>query len=279
MIKKKALSEDNQRRKEIAESSLVEFIALVHPKRLLGNIHREIISWWTRSEAHPHQLLLLPRDHMKSALVAYRVAWELTKDPTLRILFISSTSNLATKQLNSLRIFLPQMSTDYTGLIWSRRKRLRGKSGRREKYRWTTLSVRRSLFVILLFSQLASLAISSVCTVILLYWTMSLFKSNAYLEEGRNKVKDQYSLLSSVESVNSQEWVVGTRYHPKDLYSTLVEMEIEEYDDDGNVNNLNHYLKSLKASGICWRWDWTVHLAPTTTLRRKVVRIRSRGSQ
>ena len=78
MKKVKALSDDNQKRKEIAESSLVEFIALVHPKRLLGNIHREIISWWTRSEAHPHQLLLLPRDHMKSALVAYRVAWELT---------------------------------------------------------------------------------------------------------------------------------------------------------------------------------------------------------
>jgi phage terminase large subunit-like protein len=57
---------------------------------------------------------------------------------------------------------------------------------------------------------------------------------NAYLDEGREKVKDQYSLLSSIESVDSKEWVVGTRYHPKDLYNDLLGMEIEEYDEFGN---------------------------------------------
>ncbi len=104
--KKKPLSDIQQRRQERrleAESSLVSFINLVHPKRLLGNIHREVISWWTSGEAKSHQLLLLPRDHMKSALVAYRVAWELTRDPTLRILYISSTSNLAIKQLKFIK--------------------------------------------------------------------------------------------------------------------------------------------------------------------------------
>jgi hypothetical protein len=48
--------------------------------------------------------------------------------------------------------------------------------------------------------------------------------SNAYTDDGRERVKDQYSLLSSIETVNAQEWVVGTRYHPLDLYSNLVEM-------------------------------------------------------
>jgi hypothetical protein len=61
-------------------------------------------------------------------------------------------------------------------------------------------------------------------------------QGNAYLEEGREKVKDQYSLLSSVETANAQEWVVGTRYHPRDLYSDLLGMEIEEYDELGNVS-------------------------------------------
>jgi len=55
-------------------------------------------------------------------------------------------------------------------------------------------------------------------------------QSNAYLEEGRQKVIDQYAYLSSIETVNAREWVVGTRYHPKDLYSSLLEMEIDEYD-------------------------------------------------
>src|SRR6266513_289802 len=86
-------------RRTLAESDLEEFIKLVIPKRLLGTIHQRVIRWWTRQDAKNQQLVLLPRDHMKSALVAFRVAWELTKDPTLRILYISSTSNLATKQL------------------------------------------------------------------------------------------------------------------------------------------------------------------------------------
>lgn len=60
-------------------------------------------------------------------------------------------------------------------------------------------------------------------------------QGNAYTEEGRTRVKDQYSLLSSIETVNSREWVVGTRYHPKDLYSDLAEMEMETYDDEGNI--------------------------------------------
>lgn len=97
------LSPEREERRKLAESSLEEFIKLVHPKRCLGNIHREIIRWWTSHDASSHQLLLLPRDHMKSALIAYRVAWEITKDPTLRVLYISSTSNLATKQLKFIK--------------------------------------------------------------------------------------------------------------------------------------------------------------------------------
>jgi hypothetical protein len=59
--------------------------------------------------------------------------------------------------------------------------------------------------------------------------------TNAYTEEGRTKVKEQYGYLSSIEGGVAREWVVGTRYHPKDLYADLLNMEIEEYDELGNV--------------------------------------------
>ncbi len=88
--KTNSLTDEREQHRIKAEGSLEYFINLVHPKRLLGNIHRETINWWTRQDAKSHQLLLLPRDHMKSALIAYRVVWELTKDPTLRILYISA---------------------------------------------------------------------------------------------------------------------------------------------------------------------------------------------
>ena len=96
-LSKTAFEDKFKQVRELAESDLVTFIRLVHPQRVLAPVHEEVIRWWTRQDAKSHQLLLLPRDHGKSALIAYRVAWEITKDPTLRILYISSTSNLVTK--------------------------------------------------------------------------------------------------------------------------------------------------------------------------------------
>jgi phage terminase large subunit-like protein len=59
---------------------------------------------------------------------------------------------------------------------------------------------------------------------------------NAYSKEGRERVKSQYSLLSSIEGANAREWVVGTRYHPSDLYSELMAMTQDTFDDDGDIS-------------------------------------------
>jgi len=229
------LSEERKERKELAEASLEEFIRLVHPKRLLGNIHREVIRWWTRSDAKQQQILLLPRDHGKSAMIAYRVAWELTKDPTLRVLFISSTSNLATKQLkfikdiftsDTYRIFWPDMvdKDEAKREKWTEREISLDHPKRKEE------AIRDpSIFTAGLTSNIVGLH----CDIAVL--DDVVVQANAYTEDGREKVKDQYSLLSSIETVNAREWIVGTRYHPKDLYNDIMQMEIEEYDELGNV--------------------------------------------
>jgi hypothetical protein len=60
-------------------------------------------------------------------------------------------------------------------------------------------------------------------------------KENAYTGEGRRKVEEQYSLLASIEGAEAEEWIVGTRYHPKDLYQSLREMKEEVFDEDGDV--------------------------------------------
>jgi len=229
------LSDERLQRRTLAESSLVEFITLVHPRRLLGNVHREVISWWTRQDAKSHQLLLLPRDHMKSALIAYRVAWELTKDPTLRVLFISSTSNLATKQLKFIKDIL---TSDTYRLFWP--DMVEKDESKREKWTEREISIdhperkKESIRDPSIFTAgLTSNIVGMHCDIAVL--DDVVVEANAYLDEGRTRVKDQYSLLSSVETVNSREWVVGTRYHPKDLYYDISEMEIESYDELGNV--------------------------------------------
>src|SRR5690606_27491827 len=102
--KKKKTSEDLIR--QAALDDLETFIRLVHPQRALATCHIDLIRWWNREDAKSHQLVLLPRDHGKSAMVAYRVAWEITKNPAIRVLYISSTSNLATKQLKFIKDIL-----------------------------------------------------------------------------------------------------------------------------------------------------------------------------
>ena len=92
--------------RQAAEDDLEAFIRLVAPKRLLGHVHSDLISWWTRSEALDNQLVLLPRGHQKSAMIAYRVAWEITRNPAVTILYASVSSGLAELQLSMIKDIL-----------------------------------------------------------------------------------------------------------------------------------------------------------------------------
>ena len=89
-----------------AENDLEFFITLVAPQECMGLCHRHLIRWWQRQESKSHQLVLFPRDHGKSRYAAYRVAHAITKDPTLRVLYISSTANLAEKQLSFIKTII-----------------------------------------------------------------------------------------------------------------------------------------------------------------------------
>lgn len=219
--------------REAAEADLVNFIKLVHPMRVLGSVHEEVIRWWTRQDAKSHQLLLLPRDHCKSSLVAYRVAWELTKNPHYRILYISSTANLAEKQLGFIKQIL---TSDIYRRFWP--EMVNAEESKREKWTTSEISVDHpkrkaeairdpSIFIAGLTTTITGLH----CDIAVM--DDVVVRENAYTEEGREKVRSQYSLLSSIEGSDPREWVVGTRYHPKDLYNDLQEMDVDEYDEQG----------------------------------------------
>lgn len=233
MPRKARLDPDRVERRILAEHDLEEFIKLVHPRRSLGNIHRKVIHWWTRPDAKKYQGLLLPRDHMKSALVAYRVAWELTKDPTQKILYISSTANLAIKQLKFMKDIL---TCDNYRLFWP--EMVEREEGKREKWTEREISVdhpRRKIEAIrdpsIFTAGLTSNIVGMHCDIAVL--DDVVVSNNAYTADGRDKVKDQYGALASVEGSNAREWFVGTRYHPQDLYHDLMQMEIEETDEFG----------------------------------------------
>lgn len=235
MTKAKAAQTAIQTIREAAEADLETFIKVVSPGRVLGGCHKELIQWWNREEAKDHQLVLYPRDHGKSAMIAYRVAWKLTKDPTLRVLYISATSTLAQKQLG----FIKQIfESEVHRRLWP--DHIHPEEGKRAKWTQSEIELDHPL------RKQEQVRDPSIFTAGLntgitgLHFDIAVLddivvKENATSQEGRDKVAAQYSLLASIEGTGSEEWVVGTRYHPKDLYDTMLNMKEPIFDEDGEV--------------------------------------------
>ena len=223
--------------KAAAEADLSVFIHLVSPLSVMGAVHDDLCRWMTREEGKQQQLILLPRDHQKSRMVAFRVAWWLTKHPDHRVLYISATANLAEKQLKFIKdIFTSKIYMRY----WPEMVNL--EEAKRERWTNNEISLDHplrksegvrdpSIFTAGLTTSITGLH----CDVTVL--DDVVVPENAYTREGREKVKSQYSLLASIQGADAQEWVVGTRYHPKDLYNDLLGMQEEIYDKDGEVTD------------------------------------------
>lgn len=229
-----------------AESDLATFIRLVHPDRVLGRVHLDLISWWTREEAKTHQLVLLPRDHQKSAMVAYRVAWELTRNPAIRVLYISSTAKLAKQQLRFIKDIL---TSDRYRFFWPDMVNI--EEGQREKWTETEICVDHpyrkeknvrdpSIFIAGLTTNIVGLH----CDIAVL--DDVVVHDTAYSTEGREKVRTQVSYLSSIAGTDAKTWAVGTRYHPQDLYEDFQLMKYELFNEDGEIIESEHLFETFE---------------------------------
>lgn len=251
--------------RERAEQDLRFFISLVHPNRILGHVHEEIILWWNRKDHKSHQLLLLPRDHQKSALSAYRVAWEITRNPAIRILYISATSTLATKQLKFIKDILSSKTYQF---YWP--EMIHKDEGKREKWTETEISVdhpkRKEENV-----RDSTVFTAGLTTVITgLHCDVAVgddivIEENAYSPEGREKVKQQMSYLASITGADSEIWLCGTRYHPQDFYQSCLEAVVDRYDEDDNlIDTENLYEVFERKVEINGDFLWPRRLDPNT---------------
>ncbi len=218
-----------------AENDLETFIRLVAPYQFIPSFHQDIIRWWTREDAKDHQLLLIPRDHGKSRLVAFYAAWMITKDPSIRILYISATSNLAEKQLGFIKSIL-------TSSVYRRYWPDMVKKQEKKRARWTNTEIcvdhpkreEQGVRDPTIFTAGLTTSITGLhCDVAIL--DDVVVSENAFTNDGREKVKRQYSLLSSIEGATSREIVVGTRYEPHDLYQDMLDMKEQVFDETGEL--------------------------------------------
>lgn len=234
------MAELNERQlttRRIAESDLEAFIRLVHPGSLLGAIHSEIIDWMTSSKTKHHKMLLLPRDHQKSRLAAYYTVWQITRNPAIRVLYVSSTSNLAIKQLKFMKDIL-------TSAIYKRYwpEMVNADVSQREKWTETEISIdhplRRAEAVrdpTIFTAGLTTGVTGMHCDLAVLDDLVT--PENAYTETGRDTVKSAYGYLASIESAEAEELVVGTLYFPTDVYNDMQEARVELFNDVGELES------------------------------------------
>jgi len=218
--------------KEKAEADLFYFAKLMNPNRLYGELHEELFEWWTREGKKGNQLALLPRGHQKSHCAAVKVAWDIAKDPTVTILYISATAQLAEAQLFAIKQIL---ESEAFQLLWpgivhpEESKRTRWTTGEvivdhhsraEEGVRDYTVAARG------VTANIAGLH----CDMI--YLDDLVVPNNAYTNDGRERVAAMYSQLASIKNPGAELIAVGTRYHPKDLYDTMMHMTYNVFDDD-----------------------------------------------
>lgn len=231
----------NDQLKELAENDLVAFIGIVAPYMCLGNVHIELIEWMTREGKKDNQLVLLPRGHMKSKMVAFLAAWWVTRNPEETILYVSATAALAESQLFQIKQIL---ESPIYRKFWP--DMVHPDEGKRERWTHSEICVDHPR------RRLEGVRDPTVKAVGITGSTTGFHASkvilddlvtpgNAYTEDGREKVAALYSQLASIENPGAQEVVVGTRYHPKDLYNTLITMTEKMVDEDEDAEEDNVY--------------------------------------
>lgn len=233
MARSKQAKREVEEIREVAESSLVAFAHLVNPHRVYGAVHIDLFNWWNKEETMDSTLLLLPRDHGKSHCAAVKAAWIITRDPSTTILYVSATSALAEKQLLAIKNII---TSPVYRRYWP--EMVHPEEGKRELWNVSSISVdhpkRKEEGV-----RDATVFAAGLTTNITGFHANHVFlddlvvPKNAYTGEGRETVRRLYSQLASIETTGATETVVGTRYHPDDLYSEMISMKEMIFDDEG----------------------------------------------
>lgn len=220
--------------RQLAERDFISFVKLVAPYNVMGVCHEELCKFLTNTELKPYKLVLYPRGHRKSFYAAMYVCWKVITDPSISIVYLSATSDLAESQLRTIK---GTLDSPIVRRYWP--ELINADEGKREK--WTTTEIcvddpRRKAEgtrdSTVKAGGLTTNITGAHCDLIVLD-DMVVPKNNT--EEGRRQVMSQYSQLQSILNPGGAIVAVGTRYHPKDIYNTMQETVEEIYNDDGEL--------------------------------------------
>ena len=232
--------------RQLAVSDLRAFIGLVAPYRALGHCHHDMLKYLM--EDHSHQLIIWPRAHQKSTMIAYWCAWHLIKNPEATIILASSTANLAEKQLAFIKDNI--LATEVVQKYWP--ELIHKEEGKRSTWKVDEIVVdhpiRRERGIrdpSIMAAGMGKTLTGFHCDVAVCDDIVT--DENAFTKTERDKVKRWASLLVSILNPGGIVKAVGTRYHPDDLYEEMSSMCEVIYDDEGNeIDEIPIYSYSME---------------------------------
>jgi hypothetical protein len=225
-----------------AMKDLFFFAKLVNPGYMYGDIHKEVFQWMQNysifgidEEKNSNKLIMLPRAHLKSHMVATWSAWIITRHPEVTLLYLSATSGLAEKQLYAIKnIFESKVYNRYFP------EYICPQEGKREKWTNTEISidhVARSMEGVR-DPTIATAGLTTNTTG----WHADIIvpddlvvPENAYTETGRESVLAKSSQFTSIRNAGGFTMACGTRYHPNDVYASWKAQEYDIFSEEGEV--------------------------------------------
>lgn len=234
-----------QEAKEIRQTAMDDlyfFARLVNPGYMYGEIHKEIFAWMQEYTLYgqgvgniTNKLIMLPRAHLKSHMVATWAAWVITRSPEVTILYVSATAGLAITQLYAIKNILT--CTPYSRYF---PEYINPKEGLREKWSQDAISIdhpkRRQEGI-----RDATISTAGLTTnttgwhADILIPDDLVVPENAYTEDGRQAVANKSSQFTSILNAGGFTMACGTRYHPSDIYATWKTQEYDLYNDEGEI--------------------------------------------
>lgn len=229
--------------KEVRERALNDlyfFATLVNKGYVYGSVHREIYAWMQEynlfgggEDITSNKLIMLPRAHLKSHMVATWCAWIITKHPEITILYVSATAELAETQLYAIQNILgSQVYQRYFP------EYINPQEGKREKWSVKKMSIdhikRKQEGV-----RDATIATAGLTTnttgwhADIIVADDLVVPENAYTEEGRENVSKKASQFTSIRNAGGFTMACGTRYHPKDIYAVWKDQVYDDYSVEG----------------------------------------------
>ena len=226
--------------RERAKEDLCFFAQLVNPGYMYGSIHYDTFRWMQEYNLFgqgkvltSNKLIMLPRAHLKSHMVATWCAWIVLRHPEVSILYLSATAELAETQLYAIKNIL-------SGNVFMRwfPEYVHPQEGKREKWSSTGIMVdhprRGSEGIRDATVKTAGLTTNTTG------WHADIIVAddlvvpeNAYTEDGRSSVAKKASQFTSIRNAGGFTMACGTRYHPSDVYATWKDQIYDVFDSEG----------------------------------------------